>query len=185
MSMKRSSISGPPKSLRWIEKRQDGDGFLDMVVEAILSPVGIGSEERVLIVGTDAEALEIMCSLLRLGVTQVMLLCDRWPRIAAHSITLILVSSLTPRTQVFQAIEMAPRVLRKSGRLVFGLFRGRTSEPVRIIEAALRRIGYGVNQKETELGRFLCAVPATQRASHLRSRSGQTSESRSALYPVG
>jgi uncharacterized NAD(P)/FAD-binding protein YdhS len=126
-----------------------------------LCPAGIRNDERVLIVGTDAEAIEIMCSLYRRGVARVIMLHDRWG-IAAHSIDLIIVSSLAARTQIFQAIAMAPRVLKKSGRLVFRLFLGQTSELVRTIEAALRRRDYRMNHEETALWHLLHAVPAMQ-----------------------
>src|SRR5262245_8580015 len=169
MSRKRRTIVGLPEVASGFSPNDGQDGAAG-ILEMTLHPGALRSNERVLIVGTDVEALEIMCLLLRRGVTQVILVRDRWP-VAPHSITLIIVPSLAVGAQVLQAIEMAPRALAASGRLVLWLLASRTTELRRGIEIALRRSGFALTQEETALGDLVCAAPDLSVAVRFRSRS--------------
>src|SRR5262249_29986462 len=126
MSLQWPSVVAPPNVIRRPNIWKDLEHRANTVANTVLYPAEVRLEERVLIVGADREALEIMCALLRRGVARVLLVRARWP-VAPHSIDLIIVSSRVPRTQAIQAIAMAPRLLRACGRLVFRPFLARTT----------------------------------------------------------
>src|SRR5215472_14035839 len=98
----------------------------DTILQSVCQLGRLRSDERVLIMGADLDALELMCSLLRCGVIEVTILRDRLP-VAPHSITLILVPSGDVRNYTLNAIDMAPRVLAEYGRLFFWLMSGADS----------------------------------------------------------
>src|SRR5262249_37267399 len=168
MSRKRRSTIGPPEVEpcvlldMWQERA-------DTILAATLQSDRLARDERGLIVGPEAAALASMCLLLRRGVPRVILVRDRWP-VAPHSITLIIVPSLAVRGQILQAIEMAPRALAASGRLVLWLLASRTAELRRRIEGALRRSSFALTQEDTALGSLLCAAPGLPATARIRSR---------------
>jgi hypothetical protein len=182
MSRKRRSITGPPKALPCFSAG-DCQDRADAIVQTTLRSVGLRSDERVLVVGTDLEALEIMCSLMRRGVPHVAIVRDRWP-VTPHSITLIIVPSLALGTQILQAIEMAPRVLAACGRLIFWLLAGQGRELSKRIESTLCRSGFDLTQEKTAVGDLLCAVFGLQMAARSHFRPDPASRSRSGAYSV-
>lgn len=182
MSRKRRSITGPPKALP-CRSAGDCQDRADTIVQTTLHAGKPCSDERVLIVGTDLEALEIMCSLLRRGATQVVIVRNCWP-VAPHSITLIIVPSLALGTQILQAIEMAPRVLAACGRLIFWLLAGHGRELTRRVESTLRRGGFDLTQEETALGNLLCAASGLQVEARCHSRPAPPIRSRSRAYSI-